>query len=76
VRLTPTEWRLLEVLVRNPGKLLTQRQLLEQVWGPAYHTEASYLRVYIGQLRRKLEADRSTPQHLITEPGTGYRFEP
>ena len=76
VRLTPTEWRLLEVLVRNPGKLLTQRQLLEQVWGPAYHTEASYLRVYIGQLRRKLEADRTTPQHLITEPGIGYRFEP
>ena len=76
VRLTPTEWRLLEVLVRNPGKLLTQRQLLEQVWGPAYHTEANYLRVYIGQLRRKLEADRSAPQHLITEPGIGYRFEP
>jgi two-component system KDP operon response regulator KdpE len=76
VRLTPTEWRLLEVLVRNPGKLLTQRQLLEQVWGPGYHTEANYLRVYIGQLRRKLEADRSAPQHLITEPGIGYRFEP
>jgi two-component system KDP operon response regulator KdpE len=75
-RLTPTEWRLLEILVRNPGKLLTQRQLLEQVWGPAYHTEANYLRVYIGQLRRKLEADRSAPQHLITEPGIGYRFEP
>jgi two-component system KDP operon response regulator KdpE len=76
VRLTPTEWRLLEVLVRNPGKLLTQRQLLERVWGPAYQTEANYLRVYIGQLRRKLEADRSVPQHLITEPGIGYRFEP
>jgi two-component system KDP operon response regulator KdpE len=75
VRLTPTEWRLLEILVRNPGRLLTQRQLLEQVWGPAYHTEANYLRVYIGQLRRKLEADRSAPQHLITEPGIGYRFE-
>jgi two-component system KDP operon response regulator KdpE len=76
VRLTPTEWRLLEVLVRHPGKLLTQRQLLEQVWGPGYHTEANYLRVYIGQLRRKLEVDRSAPQHLITEPGIGYRFEP
>jgi two-component system KDP operon response regulator KdpE len=76
VRLTPTEWRLLEILVRNPGKLLTQRQLLEQVWGPAYHKEANYLRVYIGQLRRKLEVDRSSPQHLITEPGIGYRFEP
>jgi two-component system, OmpR family, KDP operon response regulator KdpE len=76
VRLTPTEWRLLEVLVRNPGKLLTHRQLLHQVWGPGYHTEANYLRVYVGQLRRKLEADRSTPQHLITEPGIGYRFEP
>ena len=76
VRLTPTEWRLLEVLIRNPGKLLTQRQLLHQVWGPTYETESNYLRVYIGQLRRKLEEDRASPQHLITEPGIGYRFEP
>ena len=76
VRLTPTEWRLLEVLVRSPGKLLTQRQLLQQVWGPTYETEGNYLRVYIGQLRRKLEDDRANPRHLITEPGIGYRFEP
>jgi two-component system, OmpR family, KDP operon response regulator KdpE len=76
VRLTPTEWRLLEVLVRSPGKLLTQRQLLQQVWGPMYETEGNYLRVYIGQLRRKLEEDRANPRHLITEPGIGYRFEP
>jgi two-component system, OmpR family, KDP operon response regulator KdpE len=76
VRLTPTEWRLLEVLVRSPGKLLTQKQLLQQVWGPAYETEGNYLRVYIGQLRQKLEKDRTNPRHLITEPGIGYRFEP
>jgi two-component system, OmpR family, KDP operon response regulator KdpE len=76
VRLTPTEWRLLEVLVRSPGKLLTQRQLLQQVWGSAYETEGSYLRVYVGQLRQKLEDDRANPRHLITEPGIGYRFEP
>ena len=76
VRLTPTEWRLLEMLVRNPGKLLTQRQLLQHVWGPAYETEGNYLRVYVGQLRRKLEEDRANPRHLITEPGIGYRFEP
>ena len=76
VRLTPTEWRLLEVLVRSPGKLVTQRQLLQQVWGPAYKTEANYLRLYIGQLRQKLEEDRTNPRHLITEPGIGYRFEP
>jgi two-component system KDP operon response regulator KdpE len=76
VRLTPTEWRLLEVLVRHPGKLLTQRQLLQQVWGPSYETEGNYLRVFIGQLRRKLEEDRANPRHLLTEPGIGYRFEP
>jgi two-component system KDP operon response regulator KdpE len=76
VRLTPTEWHLLELLVRNPGKLLSQRQLLQQVWGPSYATETNYLRVYMAQLRRKLEPNPSQPQHLLTEPGMGYRFAP
>ncbi|MEV5431815.1 response regulator [Streptomyces sp. NPDC052701] len=75
VRLTPTEWHLLEVLVRNAGRLVGQKQLLREVWGPSYGTETNYLRVYMAQLRRKLEADPSRPRHLITEPGTGYRFE-
>ncbi|GGX90368.1 response regulator [Streptomyces minutiscleroticus] len=76
VRLTPTEWHLLEVLVRNPGLLITQKQLLQEVWGPTYGTQTNYLRVYMAQLRRKLEADPSHPRHLITVPGMGYRFEP
>ncbi|CAG6397505.1 DNA-binding transcriptional activator KdpE [Actinacidiphila cocklensis] len=75
VRLTPTEWHLLEVLVRNPGRLVSQKQLLQEVWGPAYGTETNYLRVYMAQLRRKLEADPARPRHFITEPGMGYRFE-
>ncbi|MEV3991380.1 response regulator [Streptomyces sp. NPDC049837] len=75
VRLTPTEWHLLEVLVRNGGRLVSQKQLLQEVWGPSYGTETNYLRVYMAQLRRKLEADPSHPQHFITEPGMGYRFE-
>ncbi|MEU5599437.1 response regulator [Streptomyces sp. NPDC020298] len=75
VRLTPTEWHLLEVLVRNTGRLVGQKQLLQEVWGPSYGTETNYLRVYMAQLRRKLEADPSHPQHFITEPGMGYRFE-
>jgi two-component system KDP operon response regulator KdpE len=75
VRLTPTEWHLLEVLVRNAGRLVSQKQLLQEVWGPAYGTETNYLRVYMAQLRRKLEADPSAPRHFITEPGMGYRFE-
>jgi len=74
VRLTPTEWHLLEVLARNEGKLVPQRQLLHEVWGPAYETETNYLRVYMAQLRRKLERDPATPRHLITEPGMGYRL--
>jgi two-component system KDP operon response regulator KdpE len=74
VRLTPTEWHVLEVLVRNEGKLVSQRQLLQEVWGPKYETETNYLRVYLGQLRRKLEPDPSHPRHLVTEPGVGYRF--
>jgi two-component system KDP operon response regulator KdpE len=76
VRLTPTEWKLLEMLVRHPGKLISQRQLLTSVWGPAYTRETSYLRVYMGQLRRKLEPNPSRPRHLLTEPGMGYRFVP
>ncbi|MFJ8041637.1 response regulator [Kitasatospora sp. NPDC096147] len=76
IRLTPTEWHLLEVLVRNAGRLVSQTQLLQEVWGPAYRTETNYLRVYLAQLRRKLETDPSHPRHFITEPGMGYRFEP
>jgi two-component system, OmpR family, KDP operon response regulator KdpE len=75
VRLTPTEWHLLEVLARNEGKLVSQRDLLQEVWGPQYETETNYLRVYMAQLRRKLEPDPSHPRHLLTEPGIGYRFE-
>jgi two-component system, OmpR family, KDP operon response regulator KdpE len=76
VRLTPTEWGVLELLVRNPGRLVAQRQLLQEVWGPAYGTETNYLRVYLAQLRRKLEPEPARPRHLITEPGMGYRFCP
>ena len=76
VRLTPTEWHLVELLVRHPGKLVSQRQLLQEVWGPAYGTETNYLRVYLARIRRKLEVDPSQPRHFITEPGMGYRFEP
>jgi two-component system KDP operon response regulator KdpE len=75
VRLTPTEWHLLEVLVRHTGRLVGQKQLLQEVWGPSYGTETNYLRVYMAQLRRKLESDPSHPKHFITEPGMGYRFE-
>ena len=76
IRLTPTEWHLLEVLVRNPGKLLSQSHLLAAVWGPGYENAHGNLRLYMGQLRRKLEADPSRPRHLLNEPGLGYRFEP
>jgi two-component system KDP operon response regulator KdpE len=76
VRLTPTEWHLLEVLVRNPGKLVSQRMLLQEVWGPQYERETNYLRVYMAQLRRKLEPDPAQPRYLRTEPGMGYRFVP
>lgn len=74
VRLTPTEWRLLEVLVRHHGRLVTQRDLLEEVWGPGYEGQTNYLRVYVGTLRRKLEPVPSQPRYLRTEPGIGYRF--
>ncbi|CAI9404688.1 response regulator [Nocardioides sp. T2.26MG-1] len=76
VRLTPTEWHLLEVLVRHPGKLISQRQLLVEVWGPGYETAHGNLRLYIAQLRRKLEPEPSRPRYVRTEPGMGYRFEP
>ncbi|MFF0203200.1 response regulator [Streptomyces sp. NPDC005017] len=75
VRLTPTEWHLLEILVTNPGRLITQKHLLQEVWGVTQTSKSNYLRVYMAQLRRKLEADPSHPRYLITEPGMGYRFE-
>lgn len=76
VRLTPTEWKLLEVLVRNPGRLVTREALLTEVWGPQYTTDTGYLRLYLSQLRKKLEAEPSTPRYLLTEAGMGYRFAP
>ena len=76
VRLTPTEWHLLEVMVRQPGKLLSQRYLLSEVWGAAYVDQPANLRLYMAQLRRKLEPDPSRPRFLLTEPGMGYRFQP
>jgi two-component system, OmpR family, KDP operon response regulator KdpE len=76
VRLTPTEWQLLEQLVRNADRLVTQRHLLSEVWGPAYLDQASYLRVYVANLRRKLEPNPARPRYLLTEAGMGYRFSP
>ncbi|QCO98270.1 response regulator [Arthrobacter sp. 24S4-2] len=76
VRLTPIEWNILELMVRNPEKLITQQQMLAEVWGPRYAKEANYLRVYMAQLRRKLEPDTANPRHLLTEAGIGYRFQP
>jgi two-component system, OmpR family, KDP operon response regulator KdpE len=76
IRLTPTEWHLLEVLLRNPGKLLSQQQLLADVWGPGYADATGNLRLYMAQLRRKLEPDPARPRWLLTEPGMGYRFQP
>ena len=75
VRLTPTEYHVLEVLARHSGRLVTQHQLLREVWGPGYEHESHYLRVYMAQLRRKLEPDPAHPIHLITEPGLGYRLD-
>jgi two-component system, OmpR family, KDP operon response regulator KdpE len=75
VRLTPTEWHLVEVLVRNRGRLVAQTQLLQEVWGPQYHDETNYLRVFMAQLRRKLEPEPAQPRYFITEAGMGYRFE-
>jgi two-component system KDP operon response regulator KdpE len=76
VRLTPTEWHVLEILVRNPDRLITHQQLLHEVWGPRYETETNYLRVHMANLRRKLEPQPSRPRYLRTEPGLGYRFTP
>ena len=76
VHLTPTEWAVVEVLVRHPGKLVSQRQLLQEVWGPQYGTETNYLRLYLAQIRRKLEPEPTRPRYFLTEPGMGYRFEP
>jgi two-component system KDP operon response regulator KdpE len=74
VRLTPTEWQIVEILVRNAGKLVTQGQLLHEVWGPQYEKETNYLRVYLAQIRRKLEPDPARPRYFITEARMGYRF--
>lgn len=75
VRLTPTEWHMVEILSRHVGKLVSQRQLLQEVWGPQYENESDYLRVYMGRIRRKLEPDASRPRYFLTEPGMGYRFQ-
>ncbi len=75
VRLTPTEWGIVELLVRHPGKLVTQRQLLQEVWGPQYGEETNYLRVHLAHIRRKLEPEQGRPRYFITEPGMGYRFQ-
>ena len=76
VRLTPTEWHIVEVLVRNPGKLVSQRQLLQEVWGPQYEKETNYLRVFLAQIRKKLEPDPARPRYFVTEARMGYRFLP
>jgi two-component system KDP operon response regulator KdpE len=76
IRLTPTEWQIVEMLVRNPGKLVTQRQLLQSVWGPRYEKETNYLRVYLAQIRKKLEPNPGRPRYFLTEAGMGYRFDP
>ena len=74
IHLTPIEYKLLVILVQHAGKVVTQRQLLQAVWGPAYATEIQYLRVYMGQLRHKLEANPARPRYLLTQPGVGYRL--
>jgi two-component system KDP operon response regulator KdpE len=76
VHLTPTEWRLVDVLTRHPGALVRQSDLLREVWGPAYDKESNYLRVFLAQVRRKLEVEPGRPRHFITDPGVGYRFVP
>jgi two-component system KDP operon response regulator KdpE len=76
VRLTPTEWQLLQILVRNPGKLITQRELLRAMRGPKYDDAGHLLRQYMAQLRQKLEPNPPRPRYLLTEPGMGYRFQP
>jgi two-component system, OmpR family, KDP operon response regulator KdpE len=76
VRLTPTEWRILENLARRPGQLVSARQLLTEIWGPGYEPRTNYLRFHMARLRRKLEDDPARPRHLLTEPGMGYRYRP
>jgi len=76
IRLTPTEWQLVDILVRNPGRLVSQRQLLQEVWGPTYVDQTNYLRQFMAQLRRKLEPDPARPRYFVTEPGMGIRFIP
>ncbi|MCX5208150.1 response regulator [Kitasatospora sp. NBC_00240] len=76
VRLTPTEWRILAILVASPGRLVPGRQILREIWGPEQEESGNYLRVYLAGLRRKLEPDPARPRHLITEPGIGYRYQP
>ena len=76
VRLTPTQWRLLEILLHHPGQLVGTQRLLTEIWGPGYERYAHYLRFHMAGLRRKLEADPSRPRHLLTEPGMGYRYQP
>lgn len=76
IHLTPTEYRLLEAMAMNPGKLLTQRWLLSKVWGPGYGEESQYLRVFVGQLRKKVEDDPAKPRWILTDPGVGYRWSP
>ncbi len=74
--LTPTEWSIVEVLVRHPGRLVTQRHLLQEVWGPQYEHETNYLRVHLAAIRKKLEPTPARPRYFVTDPGIGYRFEP
>jgi two-component system KDP operon response regulator KdpE len=74
--LTPTEWAIVEALVRHPGRLVTQRQLLQTVWGPQYERETNYLRVHLAAIRKKLEPEPGRPRYFLTEPGIGYRFQP
>jgi len=76
VRLTPTEWQLLELLVRNPGRLVTRETILTEIWGPNHTADTGYLRLYLSQLRKKLEPEPSAPRYLLTEAGMGYRFSP
>ncbi|HEY5222866.1 MAG TPA: response regulator [Microbacteriaceae bacterium] len=76
IRLTPTEWRMLELLLRNPRRLVTRQMLLTEVWGPQYTNDTGYLRLYLAQLRKKLEPEPSRPRYLLTEQGMGYRFVP
>src|SRR4029077_12013434 len=76
LRLTPTEWRILEILLQRPGQLVGSAQLLTGVWGPGFSQRTNYLRFHMARLRRKLEDNPARPRHLLTEPGMGYRYQP